>query len=160
MRLAAELRPVFARILRASRGIGEGHGQITVTESVAGFSFGPVGATALGPFREVLPESLLAKMRLQLASCGRAAGGRTAGRCAAPDAAHQGTGPHGMNGTKRLPEASGDIGEARRTPGCRRNGLDPVDEHIGFATPLRQSPRRARHAPDRRGGNVVNRSLS
>jgi hypothetical protein len=43
MRLAAGLRPVFARTLRASRGIDEGRGQITATPSqLPGFSVSPL----------------------------------------------------------------------------------------------------------------------
>jgi hypothetical protein len=55
MRLAADLRPVIARTLRASRGIGKGrHDQIAATPvSCRDSPSAPVGATALGPFREV-----------------------------------------------------------------------------------------------------------
>lgn len=65
MRLTAELRPVIAGTLRASRCIGEGLGQITATTVSCRVSpSAPLASPA--PFREALPETLLANTPMQL----------------------------------------------------------------------------------------------
>ena len=72
--------------------------------SQLGLSCGPVGVTRW-PICEALPESLSAKTSMELASATGIACGRTASRCADPDAADQapvftaGSGTKGLLGT-------------------------------------------------------------
>ena len=139
MRLAAELRPVFARICELAEASAKASARLLQPQSVAGVLLRPRLVSPHWPISRGLARELVGGDADAACLGPRAAGGRTAGRCADPGAADQAPVHTAGSGTKKLPEIRGYM-----APGPQKKRTRPVAGHVGLWPGPTAAPSRRR----------------
>jgi hypothetical protein len=145
MRLAAELRPVFARICELAEASAKASARLLQPQSVAGVLLRPRLVSPHWPISRGLARELVGGDADAACLGPRAAGGRTAGRCADPGAADQAPVHTAGSGTKKLPEIRGygtRTAEETDATGCWTRRLVAGSHSRAVPSPLAVASRR------------------